>query len=387
MNVFDRSILRLPLFEDRHRDLAHRIESWLADAEPRIAGIRSLPPAQAGRRLTAILADDGWLKAVGLPDHDLDFRALVLIREGMAYLDDLCDFAMSIQVLSAAAIKLHGTRDQRDAWLPDLASGALIGSFALSEPEVGSDLAHIGLEARPEGDRFVLRGTKTWISNADIADVHIVLARTGEGPGPLGLTVFAVPTDSPGLSVSQTINLTAPRSIGTLRFDDCTVPRTAVLGKPGIGFQIATGVLERFRLTVGAAAIGFARRARGAALGWSRTRRLTEGTVWDKQVIRSRFADGEVALTAASLLVAQAAWAVDTGHPDIGKQSSIAKLFATEQAQGIVDDAVQILGAAGLVLESVTERLYRQIRSLRIYEGTSEIQRLIIADTLRAIRT
>ena len=387
MNVFDRSILRLPLFEDRHRDLAHRIESWLADAEPRVAGIRSLPAAQAGRQLTAILADDGWFEAVGLPDRDLDFRALVLIREGLAYLDDLCDFAMSIQVLSAAAIKLHGTRDQCEIWLPDLASGARIGSFALSEPEVGSDLAHIGLEARPDGDRFVLRGTKTWISNADIADVHIVLARTGEGPGPLGLTVFVIPADSPGLSVSQTINLTAPRSIGMLRFDDCAVPRTAVLGKPGIGFQIATGVLERFRLTVGAAAIGFARRARGVALDWSRARRLTDGTVWDKQVIRSRFADGEVTLTAASLLVAQAAWTVDTGRSDIGKQSSIAKLFATEQAQGIVDDAVQILGAAGLVQESVTERLYRQIRSLRIYEGTSEIQRLIIADTLRAIRT
>nr|WP_278253922.1 acyl-CoA dehydrogenase [Caulobacter sp. CCUG 60055] len=249
----------------------------------------------------------------------------------------------------------------------------------MSEPQVGSDLANVSLRAERRGESYVLNGTKTWISNADIADFAIVLARTAEGGGPLGLSLFYVSAQTPGAHVSETIEAMAPRSFGSLTLDECTVPAEQMIGKPGHGFKIAGEVLELYRTTVGAAATGFARRARSAALSWARSRRLSTGTVWDMQLTKSKLADSEVALTGSALLVAQAAWEIDQQIRGYGKHSSIAKLFATEQAQRIVDDAVQIFGAAGIVKDAVPERLYRQIRSLRIYEGTSEIQRLIIA--------
>jgi acyl-CoA dehydrogenase len=240
------------------------------------------------------------------------------------------------------------------------------------------------LRAERRGEYYVLNGTKTWISNADIADFAVVLARTGAAAGPLGLSVFVVDARSEGVRLSETISTMAPRSFGSLTFEDCVVPASRLVGKLGQGFQIAVEVLERYRMTVGAAAIGFARRARSAALKWARSRQLLTGTVWDMQLTKSKLADSEVALTAAALLVGQAAWEIDLQFRDFGKHSSIAKLFATEQAQQIVDDAVQIVGAARVVKDAVPERLYRQIRSLRIYEGTSEVQRLIIANHLRA---
>lgn len=384
MKIFDPSILRLPLYEDRHRQLAARLERWADEISSDLSEIERLPPAEMGRHLTALFGDAGWYATVGGDDTPPDFRAICLIREGFAFLHDLFDFAFSIQALAAASLIQYGSVEQRRALLPNLLAGRSIGCLAMSEPEVGSDLANVSLRADRRGDAYVLNGAKTWISNADIADCAIVLARTAEGGGPLGLSLFYVDAQTPGIRVSETIEAMAPRAFGSLTFDDCLVPADQMIGKPGHGFKIAGEILELYRTTVGAAAIGFARRARSAALSWARTRRLGAGTVWDMQMIKSKLADSEVALTGSALLVAQAAWEVDHQVRGYGKHSSIAKLFATEQAQQIIDDAVQIFGAAGIVKDSVPERLYRQIRSLRIYEGTSEIQRLIIASYLQS---
>lgn len=383
MKIFDTSVLRLPLYEERHRQLAARIESWADEISPELGEFEDRSPAEMGRHLTALFGRNGWYAAVGGVEAAPDFRSICLIREGFAFVHDLCDFAFSIQALAAAPLVRHGSTEQRAALLPDILAGRSIGCLALSEPDVGSDIANVSLRAERRGESYVLSGTKTWISNADIADFAIVLARTADRPGPLGLSLFFVRAQSPGIRVAETIEAMAPRSFGSLSFDECIVPAAQMIGKPGHGFQIAGEILEQYRMTVGAAATGFARRARSAALKWARSRRLSTGTVWDMQLTKSKLADSEAALTAGALLIAQAAWEADQQIRGYGKHSSIAKLFATEHAQRIIDDAVQIFGAAGIVKDAVPERLYRQIRSLRIYEGTSEIQRLIIAGYLQ----
>ena len=380
MKIFNRSILRLPFYEERHRQLADRIESWADEIASELDEIEGCSPAETGRHLTTLFGRNTWY---GETDAPPDFRSICLIREGFAFVHDLFDFAFSIQSLAAAPLIRYGSAQQRAALLPDILGGRSIGCLAISEPDVGSDIAQVSLRAERLGESYVLNGTKTWISNADIADFAIVLARTADGAGPLGLSLFYVPAASPGLHVAETIETMAPRSFGSLSFDECVVPADQMIGKPGHGFQIAGEILEQYRVTVGAAAIGFARRARSAALRWAHTRRLGAGTVWDMQLTKSKLADSEAALTASTLLVAQAAWEIDSHIRGYGKHCSIATLFATEQAQRIVDDAVQIFGAAGIVKNAVPERLYRQIRSLRIYEGTSEVQRLIIAGYLQ----
>ena len=383
MKIFDKSVLGLPLYEERHRQLAARIESWADEISPELGEFEGRSPAEIGRRLTALFGRNGWYAAVGGADAAPDLRAICLIREGFAFVHDLCDFAFSIQALAAAPLVRYGSAQQRATLLPDILAGRSIGCLALSEPDVGSDIASVSLRAEPRGEDYVLSGTKTWVSNADIADFAIVLARTTDRPGPLGLSLFFVRAQSPGMRVAETIEAMAPRSFGSLSFDECIVPADQMIGQPGRGFQIAGEILEQYRMTVGAAATGFARRARSAALKWARSRRLSTGTVWDMQLTKSKLADSETALTASALLIAQAAWEADQQVRGYGKHSSIAKLFATEHAQQIIDDSVQIFGAAGIVKDAVPERLYRQIRSLRIYEGTSEIQRLIIAGYLQ----
>jgi acyl-CoA dehydrogenase len=383
VKIFDTSVLRLPLYEERHRQLARRIESWADEMSSELCEIEGRSPAEMGRHLTARFGRDGWYAAVGSAEAAPDFRSICLIREGFAFVHDLCDFAFSIQALAAAPLVRYGSPEQRASLLPDILAGRSIGCLALSEPDVGSDIASVSLRAERRDGSYVLNGTKTWISNADIADFAIVLARTEDRSGPLGLSLFFVRAQSPGMRVAETIEAMAPRSFGSLSFDECIVPAAQMIGKPGLGFQIAGEILEQYRMTVGAAATGFARRARSAALKWARSRRLTTGTVWDMQLTKSKLADSEAALTASALLIVQAAWEADQQIRGYGKHSSIAKLFATEHAQRIIDDAVQIFGAAGIVKDAVPERLYRQIRSLRIYEGTSEIQRLIIAGYLQ----
>ncbi|HEU5470217.1 MAG TPA: acyl-CoA dehydrogenase [Actinophytocola sp.] len=374
----DEEILALPCYEERHRDTAKRIQDWCATNtalwdEP--AG----DEAHTGRAIQRALGRDGWLAFLDADtESEVDLRSLCLIREALAYHDDLADNAFAIQALAARPILRYGTEQQRRRYLPGIAAGELVSSFALSEPDRGSDLAGLTVRADRVPGGYVLNGHKAWVANGTIAGLHCVVARTGEGPGPLGLTAFLVPAGTPGVR-AEPIALLAPRSCAQLTFEDCRVADDAVLGRPGAGFVLAMDVLERFRMTVGAAAVGFARRAAVAALSRARTRPLGDGRLFDLPTIRAGLADIEIKLNAAALLVARAAWAADTGQRRFAHHSSIAKAHATEAAQEIVDATVQIFGAAGLVAGSVPERLYRQIRSLRIYEGTTEIQKSVIA--------
>ncbi len=382
MTLFDRTVLALPFYEERHRRLAERLEALAADLAPKLAEWERRGPDEMGRQLTLALAEAGLFAYAADPAAEPDFRAVALIREGLAQVHDLCDFAFATQALGAAAVVHYGSPEQRAALLPDVVAGRRIGSLAISEPEAGSDAAAVALRAERRGDVFVLNGEKTWIANATIAHYHTVLARTGEGPGMLGLSVLLVPSDAPGLSV-EPIAAIAPRAFGRLAFRDCAVPVANAVGRPGRGFQVAMEVLDRYRLTVGAAAVGFARRALAAGLGVALARKIKTVPLFDMQATQLKLADAGVGLAASALLVARAAWELDHGDPAYAVQSSIAKLHATEAAQRIVDDVVQLHGAAGLVRDSLPERLYRQVRSLRIYEGTSEIQRFIIAAELR----
>ncbi|MCX4783102.1 acyl-CoA dehydrogenase family protein [Streptomyces sp. NBC_01264] len=394
-SAFDQEILALPFYDDGHRLLANAIGTWCDGRAPLWKEVRREDPEKAGQRLVRMLGDDGWLAFLdprSAPDGPAggppgDFRSIGLMREALAYAEDLADFAFSIQALAATPIIRYGSEEQKERYLPRMAEGSLIGAFAVSEPEAGSDIASVGLRAeRDEDGGYVLNGQKAWIANAGIADVYVVIARTGEGPGPLGLTAFLVPAGTPGLRVHERLDAVAPRAFAHLSFENCRVPREAVLGRPGKGFVIAMDLLERFRMTVGAAALGFARRAADTALAHARTRRIGNEKLVDLQLTKASLADMDVRLNAAALLVARAGWEADHGSRRFARHSSIAKLYATEEAQHVIDSAVQLLGAAGVIGDSVTERLYRQIRSLRIYEGTSEVMRLTIAGTLDARR-
>lgn len=389
---FDNDVLALPFFEARHVEFAHRIGAWCERSgalwaradDPHGSAVEEI-----GRRILRALGDDGWLAHLdpGSPEADQssvsggDFRSLCLAREALAYTDDLADFSFSIQALAATPIQRYGSEAQRIRYLPGMAAGRLIGSFAVSEREAGSDLAAIGLQAERVADGYLLSGEKAWVAHASIADVHCVIARTGEGPGVLGLTAFLLPAGTPGLRV-RPVSMTAPRALGDLVLDGCRLPADSVLGRPGRGFVVAADLLERFRMTAGAAAVGFARRAADAALARARSRPMLGGRLFDLPTIKATLAEMEVEVSAAALLVARAAWEIDNGNRRFQKHSSIAKLHATETAQRVVDACVQIHGAAGLVHGSLPERLYRQVRSLRIYEGSSEVQKTIIAVAL-----
>lgn len=378
--AFDPYVLALPLFDDAHRTLSDEIEQWCRDRAEAWVSLDTTDPAATGRAMLAELGQSGWLRHLDPDQPDSDLRSLCLRRQALAYYEDLADFSYSIQELTAAAIARHGTDQQRRRYLPGLATGTDAGALAVSEPGAGSDLAAVVLEATPDGDGFVLNGTKTWIAQGDIADVCVVLARTGDGPGPLGLTTFLVDCGTPGFE-AEPISAIAPRSWAELTFTDFRVGTEAVLGERGQGLVVALDVLERARATVAAAAIGFARRAFRLALDHARTRKAYGGRLADLQLVRSSLAGMDVKLSAASLLTARAAWAMDVDL-DHAKHSSTAKLYCTEAAGEIVDSAVQIFGAAGLVSGSAMERLYRQIRSLRIYEGSSEVIEMTIADAL-----
>jgi acyl-CoA dehydrogenase len=390
--VFDPDILALPLFDDAHRSLAHDIADWCAERAGAWVSLDAADPAGTARAMLAELGRAGWLRHLDpdrsealespdRPDHSAaDLRSLCLRRQALAYHEDLADFTYSIQELAAAAIARHGNDRQRRHYLPGLAAGTSAGALALSEPGAGSDLAAVALEAVPDGDGFVLNGTKTWIAQGDIADVCVVLARTGDGPGPLGLTAFLVDSGLPGFK-AEPIGAIAPRSWAELTFTDVRVDQDAVLGERGQGFIVALDILERARATVAGAAIGFARRAFRLALEHARSRKVYGVRLADLQLVKSSLAGMDVKLAAAALLTARAAWAID-GDLDHAKHSSTAKLYSTEAAGEIVDAAVQIFGAAGLVAGSTVERLYRQIRSLRIYEGSSEVIEMTIADAL-----
>lgn len=373
----DRSFLAWPFLEDRHRELAARLEEW-CEAELDDHADHGDTDA-ACRSLVAKLGDGGWLThCVPGEDGAFDVRALALIRETLARHDALADFAFAMQGLGSGAISLFGTHEQKVRWLPAVAEGRCIPAFALTELAAGSDVASIAAEARREGNGYVLSGDKTYISNGGIADLYVVFARTGEGGGARGLSSFIVEAGANGLEIAGRIEVIAPHPLATLRFDDLRLPANALLGEPGRGFQQAMAVLDVFRTTVGAAALGMARRALDEASARVLSRRLGEGVLADSPVTQSALADMALAVDSAALLVYRAAWQRDTGEARVTREAAMAKLAATEHAQGVIDKAVQLFGGAGVTKGCPVEALYREIRALRIYEGASEVQKLII---------
>jgi acyl-CoA dehydrogenase len=377
-NLADKSFLTWPFFTDRHRALAAAIEDW---STVNLRAEHGGDVAAACRDLVQKLGRDRWLQHTA-PDADaggqLDVRSLCLIRETLARHDGLADFAFAMQGLGAGPISLFGNAAQR-RWLMQTRAGEAIAAFALTEQESGSDVANIAMTARRYGDGYILDGEKTWISNGDIADLYVVFARTGEAPGAKGLSAFLVPCKLPGFSIAERIDVIAPHPLARLKFERVTVPASAMIGAPGDGFRIAMSVLDIFRATVGAAALGFARRALDAAVARARTRKLFGAPLAELQMVQGQIAEMAVDVDAAALLVYRAAWAKDSGAARVTREASIAKLFATERAQGVIDKAVQLHGGEGVRHGHVVEKLYREIRALRIYEGASEVQKVIIA--------
>lgn len=373
----DRSFLNWPFFEERHRELAARLEDWAGGA---LAGIDHSDVDAACRDLVEALGAGGWLQHSGAESGEaLDVRTLCLIRETLARHDGLADFAFAMQGLGTGAISLFGTPAQQAEWLPLTRSGRAMSAFALTEPQSGSDVANSTMSAVEDGDFYVLNGEKTYISNGGIADVYTLFARTGEGPGAKGLSGFIVPAGLPGFEVVERLQVIAPHPLATLRFTDCRVPKSAMLGAPGQGFRIAMSVLDVFRSTVAAAALGFARRALDEALARVSAREVQGAPLFELQMVQGHIADMALDVDAAALLVYRAAWAKDSGAARVTREAAMAKLFSTDQAQKVIDRAVQLHGGDGVKRGQKVEELYRDIRALRIYEGASDVQRVVIA--------
>ena len=372
----DRSFLTWPFFEDHHRTLADNLEAW---ATSNLSNTDHDDTDTATRELVRLMGDAGWLQYSGSNSGKLDVRSLCLIRETLARHNGLADFAFAMQGLGTGAITLFGTQAQKDAWLTKTRSGHAISGFALTEPRSGSDVANSTMTARLDGDEYVLNGEKTWISNGGIADVYTVFARTGEAPGAKGLSAFIVPANMAGLTVKERLETIAPHPLATLKFSDCRVPVADMIGEPGKGFGIAMAVLDVFRSTVAAAALGFARCALDQALTRVTTRQVQGQVLSELQMVQGHIADMALDIDAAALLIYRAGWMKDSGAHRITREAAMAKLFATEQAQVIIDKAVQLHGGDGVRTGQTVERLYREIRALRIYEGASDVQKIIIA--------
>jgi len=376
----DRSFLDWPFFEPRHRGLADAVEDW---AVSHLEHVDHGDVDGACRGLVAALGEGGWLKLTAVDPDDpastLDVRSLCLMRETLARHDGLADFAFAMQGLGTGAISLFGSDAQKRRWLPLTRAGKALSAFALSEPRSGSDVANMDLAAVRDGDAYVLDGEKTWISNGGIADVYTVFARTGEGPGARGISAFVVPADTPGLSVAERLEVVAPHPLARLAFSSCRVPQSAMIGRPGEGFRIAMSVLDVFRSTVAAAALGFARRALDESLSRAAERELFGAPLFELQMVQGHIADMALDIDAAALLVYRAAWLKDSGAPRVSREAAMAKLFSTDRAQEVIDKAVQLHGGDGVRRGHIVESLYREIRALRIYEGASDVQKVIIA--------
>jgi len=379
----DTRYLSWPFFEERHRQLAGELESWAAEHVPHEHGTDV--DAQC-RSLVRALGAAGWLKhAVGGRSHGatdaIDTRSICLIRETLARHSGLADFAFAMQGLGSGAISLQGTPEQKERYLSRVARGEAIAAFALSEPEAGSDVAAMQCSARVEGGQAVLDGEKTWISNGGIADFYVVFCRTAEAPGARGISAFIVDAGTPGFEIAERIEVIAPHPLARLRFTNCRIPLSQRIGAAGEGFKIAMRTLDIFRTSVAAAALGFARRAMDEALHRATTRKMFNQVLADFQLTQAKLAQMATTIDASALLVYRAAWQRDQGH-NVTREAAMAKLTATEGAQQVIDAAVQIFGGLGVVSGQPVERLYREIRSLRIYEGASEVQQLIIAREL-----
>jgi acyl-CoA dehydrogenase len=387
--MIDLSHTAWPFFGDAHRQFAGSLSKWAAQTVP--AQIDHADIDRSCRSLVRELGQAGWLKAVvpaayGGLNEKLDVRTICLAREVLAWHDGLADFAFGMQGLGTGSISLFGSDAVKAKYLPPVREGRHIAAFALSEPAAGSDVAALATVAKPDGpDHVRIDGVKTWISNGGIADHYVVFARTGEGTGAKGLSAFVVDADTAGLSVLERIDVIAPHPLATLRFEGCRVPLANRLGAPGDGFKVAMATLDIFRSTVAAAALGLARRALHESVERAATRKLFGGPLADLQMTQAALADSAAEVDASALLVYRAAWTKDQGAARITRESSIAKMYATEMAQRVIDRAVQIFGGNGIRVGVKVEALYREIRALRIYEGATEVQKVIVArDLLKA---
>ena len=379
----DESFLDWPFFDKAHRERARALEAFSQDM-PIAVHTDDASLDDACRSIVSALGSSGFLDACCVlePGGQFDVRSLALSRDILARRDGLLDFCFAMQGLGTGPISLFGSKAQREQYLPAVMRGERIAAFALSEPQAGSDVGAIATTARREGNQWVLEGTKTWISNGGIADHYVVFARSEERAGAKGLSAFIVDAGTPGFEVAARIAVIAPHPLATLEFRSCRVPEGALIGTPGDGFRIAMATLDVFRTTVGAAALGLARRALDEALARTAERQVFGQPLSAFQLTQARLADMALEVDAAALLVYRAAWAKDKSNGRITREAAMAKLFATEAAQRVIDSAVQLFGGLGVVSGSAVECLYREIRALRIYEGTSEIQKLVIAGTL-----
>ena len=391
-------MLDWPFFEERHRALALELDAWCDEhravfehAEPIVSGPQGRASVdEACRRLVRALGDGGWLRygvggaAYGGHGDTIDTRAVCLLRETLAARSGLADFALAMQGLGSGAISLAGTNEQKRRYLPRVASGHAIAAFALSEPEAGSDVAALSLAAREDGDAYVLDGEKTWISNGGIADFYVVFARTGEAPGARGISAFVVDADTPGFTIAERIDVIAPHPLARLRFDGARLPKSHMLGAAGEGFKLAMRTLDIFRTSVAAASLGFARHALDEALARASSRRMFGQTLGDFQLTQAKLAEMALTIDSAALLVYRAAWMRDQGKR-VTREAAMAKWHASEGAQRVIDATVQLWGGQGVCSGTPVEMLYREIRALRIYEGATEVQQLIIGrDLLKA---
>jgi acyl-CoA dehydrogenase len=392
----DSATLDWPFFTDAHRELAASLQKWAeSEVGGRTSGSRQ--PAHEGRHdvdarcrhLVKQLGEGGWLRYAvpaeygGIHD-ELDVRSLCIVRETLARVSGLADFSFAMQGLGAGPISLFGSRYLEERYLRGVGEGKTIAAFAISETDAGSDVAAIRTTARLDGAEYVIDGEKTWISNGGIADFYVVFCKIGgahaERPdAPQKFVALAVEPGDPGFMVAERIDTIAPHPLGTLRFENCRVPEDRVVGQEDKGLKVALATLDVFRSTVGAAAVGFARRALDEALAYVTTRQIRGQPLKDYQLTQARIAKMATAIDASALLVYRAAWTRDNGAPRVTREAAMAKMYATESAQRVIDDAVQLLGGRGVVAGHPVEQLYREIRSLRIYEGTSEIQQLVIA--------
>ncbi|MFN3824015.1 MAG: acyl-CoA dehydrogenase family protein [Pseudorhodobacter sp.] len=376
----DETFLDWPFFEPRHRELRAALEAWCAANLPVDHG----DVDAACRGLVAALGTAGFLRHSGAGEGErLDVRSLCLIRETLARHDGLADFAFAMQGLGMGAVSLFGTPGQR-AWLDRTRTGTAISGFALTEPAAGSDVAATATSAERVPGGWRLSGEKTYISNGGIADVYVVFARTGEAPGAKGLSAFLMHADVAGLEVVERIEVIAPHPLAHLRLAGVVLPEEALIGRAGDGFRIAMSVLDVFRSTVGAAALGFARRALDEALGRVQARRIGGEPLASLQLVQGHLADMALEIDASALLVYRAAWVKDMGAARVTREAAMAKLHATEAAQRVIDMAVQLHGGDGVRQGFAVESLYREIRALRIYEGASDVQRIVIARSMLA---
>ena len=384
--MVDGNHLDWPFLEPRHKALAVDLDRWalqaLSDDHPEGGSVQAVD--DACRKLVSQLGAGGWLKHAiggtpyGASSDTIDTRAVCLIRETLARHSGLADFAFAMQGLGSGAISLFGDPGQKQRYLPRVANGSAIAAFAISEPGAGSDAAALECEAKRDGDSFLINGEKTWISNGGIADFYVVFARTGEAAGAKGISAFIVDADAAGLEIAERIEVMAPHPLARLAFRECRIPAAQLLGASGQGFRIAMSTLDIFRASVAAAAVGFARRALREALARAISRKMFGQALADFQLTQSKLAKMATDIDSAALQTYRAAWLKDMGRP-VTVEAAMAKLTATEIAQQAIDSAVQIFGALGVVSGQAVERLYREIRALRIYEGATEVQQLIIA--------